>query len=229
MNKYIIIILLLALSTEARTASNFSGDRLRQGCLEFIYDNLGEDAQVAVAGNIQDQSFEEENVFASFVANPKMLRGSAFVQIEFRKDDQLLRRVQIPVRIKIYRDVPVAAENIARESELTENEITYQKLNVTYYSDDDFPGTEEIIGTKADRNISKGTVITKKLLRDESGIRKGEKVSVILESGTIQIRTYGTALQDAGVGSEIRVKRENSNSVLQGRVTKEGTVIISSL
>lgn len=229
MKKYIIIILLLALGTEARSASNFSGDRLRQGCLGFIYDNLGEDAQVAVAGNIQDQSFEEDDVVASFVANPKALRGSAFVQIEFRLDNKLLRRVQIPVRIKIYRDVPVAAENIQRESELTENDITYQKLNVTYYSDDDFPETDEIIGAKADRNISKGTVITKKLLRDESGIRKGEKVSIILEAGTIQIRTYGTALQDAPVGSDIRIKRENSNTILQGRVARDGTVIISSL
>lgn len=229
MKKYIIISLLLALSTEAMPAATFSGDRLRQGCLDYIYENLGEDAQVAVAGNIQDQSFDEDDVIATFVANPKALRGNTFVQIEFRQDGKLLRRVQIPVRIKIYMEVPVAAENVARESELTENDITYQKLNVTYYSEGDFPGQDEIIGAKADRNISKGAIITRKLLRDESKILKGSKVSIILDAGDIKIRAYGTAMQDAAVGSEIRIKRDNSNSVLQGRVARDGTVVISSL
>jgi len=229
MKNYIIVLLVLFLQAEAWSASTFSGERLRQGCLDYIYSNLGEDVQVSIAGLLQDQSFDEDDVEAAFVADMKSLRGNTFVIIEFRKDTKLLRRVQIPVRIKIYREAPVAVDNIGKDKELTEDDITYQKLNVTYYSDDEFPSTEEIVGSKAGRNINRGSIITRSLLKDESMIHKGEKVSIVFETGAISIRATGTALQDAVIGSAIRIRRDNSNSVLQGHVTKEGTVLISSL
>ena len=229
MKKYIIIGFLLALITEAAPAATFSGDRLRQGCLDFVGAQLGEDARVAVAGNVQDQTFDEDDVTAEFVADKKALRGNTFVQIEFRFSGKLLRRVQIPVRIKIYREVPVAAENIGRDSELSEDVISYQKVNVTYYSDGDFPEADEIIGAIAERNISKGTIITKKLLREEGKIQKGSKVSIILDAGDITIRAYGTAMQDAAIGSEIRISRDNSITKLQGPVARAVTVVISKL
>lgn len=226
----LIITLIAAIPTAGLYAdSSFSGERLKKSCISFIYKKVGDDAQVAISRNIDDQLFDSDGVTARCSATKESLRGNCFLALEFHKDNKLLRRIQIPVRVKIFREVPVAANTIRRSSVIKTNDIIYEKQDVTYYNSDDIPEASDIIGAKTKRNIAKGRIVTKSSLEQDIVIRRGEKVLIIVQTGAIRIRSNGTALQDAAKGASIRVKRVGSGSILHGRVATDGTIYVASM
>ena len=123
----------------------------------------------------------------------------------------------------------VAKNIIRRRTEIKESDIIYEKKDVTYYNENDLPDASDLIGTKTKRNISKGAIITVSSLEEDIVIQRGDRVLIIVQSGAVRIRAYGTALQDAAMGAELRVQRDGAKSVLYGRVATDGTIYVASM
>jgi flagellar basal body P-ring formation protein FlgA len=227
--KRIIYILIFFLITVviARGQSSFSGERLQKACSDFVYNILGDDIELRISKSIREQSFEEKGVTARCSATKESLRGNCFVGIEFLFKGKIIKRLQVPARVIIYKDVPVAIDNIPVGNVIYANDISFQKKDVTYQSDKDIPTINEIAGQKASRNISKGNIITRAFIEEQGTIKRGDKVNVIVQSGTVIIRTTGQAMNDAAVGKSIRVKREGTQTILDGLVAMDGTIFIS--
>jgi flagella basal body P-ring formation protein FlgA len=228
-NIIIVVMTVLLSVNSAFSQSTFSGQRLKSVCLDYIYKHVGTNTQVVMSRQIQDQKFSESGVKAKIAANPESLRGNCYINIEFTLDNRLIKRLQLPVRIKIFKLVPVATRTLYRSNEIKDGDIVLEKMDVTYYHETDIPTMDEIKGTKAKRNIAKGSIITRTSLEEKAIIKRGENVQVIVNSGAVRIRTIGTAMQDASFGAVIKVKRNNGKTILQGRVARDGTVVISSL
>lgn len=208
--------------------SNFSGERLKKACLDYIQKKVGNDAQVSIIKNIEDQYFEESNVYARCNSTRESLRGNTNLALEFIVDNQLLRRLEVPVRIKTYKQTIVAAGNIKRGETINETDVIEANAETTYYLEEELLNKESIIGKKAKQNITQGTIITLSMLESDNIIKRGDKVFIFVISGPIKISTTGVALQDASVGKPIRVKRDGTQTVLTGKVDIDGTIVIAS-
>jgi flagella basal body P-ring formation protein FlgA len=53
------------------------------------------------------------------------------------------------------------------------------------------------------------------------------QVKIVFDEGGLVITTYGAALQAGGVGDMIRVRNQDSGSVISGRVQSDGSVLVS--
>lgn len=221
-----IIICLIAFTYYLSSQSTFSGERIKEACKKYLYQNIPDDAEISISKNIEDFEFVESNVSARFDSKNSIMRGNTYLGIEFLKDNKILKRIEIPVRIKIYKNVPTALRNISRNEDITSNDLTYSKQDVTNYSDSQLITIEGIIGNKAKRNINKGALVCKESIAAQALIKRGEKVSITVQSGTVRIHTTGQALQDAAVGENIRVKRDGTQNILQGQVAMDGTIFI---
>lgn len=222
-----ILILLFLFANNSFSKSTFSGERLKQACIEYAQSIIGNSAEVNLIEKIEDQSFEESGITALCTGNEKSLRGNCFIGVEFYRNGILLRRIQVPARVKIFMEVPVAVKTIFRGTVIQEDDIKIEKKDITNYHGSDILNIEEIIGKKVRNNVPADAVIVRLSIENEKVINRGDKVKIVVESGAIKIFAAGEALQDGATGDLILVKRDGTQTKLQGKVAVDGTVIIS--
>lgn len=223
-----IIMLTILLGSNLLAKSTFSGERLKNACLNYISGIVGKTAETRIS-EIEDQYFEDTGVIARCDVRSKNLRGNTFIAIEFLDSfEKVIRRLEVPVSIRIYQDVPTAVGTLQKNQAIQINDITYKRMDVTYHSDKEILGIEKIVGKKLKRRLAQGEMITASVLENVILVNRGGKVNIIVQSGTVSIRTSGVALQDAGFGDFIRVQRDGSRKSLQGKVDIDGTVYINA-
>ena len=223
----LIFLIIVSLCSNAFAKSTFSGERLKQACIQYTQGIVGPNAEVNLIEKIEDQQFEESGITATCTGNEKSLRGNCFIGVEFSKNGFLVKRLQIPARIKLFREVPVAVKTLFRGTVIQSEDIKFDKKDITNYQTSDLLTPEEIIGKKVRNNVPSGGVILRLSIENDKVINGGDKVKVVVESGAIRISATGEALQDGATGEIILVKREGTQSKLQGKVAADGTVIIS--
>ncbi len=231
MNRYFKIlfasILTVALVYGAAAKSTFSGERVKGACENYAYDVWGSLAEVEIAKNVRDVVFEEDGVKAKMTGNRRSLRGSCYIGVEFYKGERLLKRLELPARIKIYRQVPIATTRLNRGEKISSESIALAKREVTNYKEKELASPDYLIGMKLKRNVGKGESITNAMVKKETIINRGDKVMIVAQSGAIRICSAGEALQDAAIGQTIKVRRDGARAILEGSVAKDGSIIIN--
>ncbi len=72
---------------------------------------------------------------------------------------------------------------------------------------------KSVLGGRAMRNIPRGYQIG---LNDVCLVCKGDDVSIIAKSGSMMIKTSGTAIENGAKGETIKVKNASSNRIVKG-------------
>lgn len=223
------VALLLAFTLVAHTSSvaqsRFSAQTLRIGVENYLRDNLGDNDQFEIAQQIEDQTFPENYVVARCDADKSFLKGNTKVSIVFSKNDKFLKRIYVPVSVKLQREVPVVARAMQRGEVLQAADVELKMMDITYISDE--PVTE-FVGMRLTQNCAKAQILTRSMLSGSSDIQRGDQVSIVLQYGNVQVRTMGTALDNAGIGQTVRVRKENSSLVMTGTLSKDKSVLIVS-
>ena len=128
-------------------------------------------------------------------------------------------KLLLPVRIELFDDVLILAKALHKGQIIDDNQVRYQKHNISrlnngYYSKDD-----ELSGLEAARNLNRGTVLTPASLRPREMVKSGQRVTLILEYKGLQIKSTGQALQSARWGEVIKVRNNQSNRIVEGLVS----------
>lgn len=206
--------------------SNFTGAKLEQSCLSYVYRIVGKDAEVSLAQKLKDQVFAEGGVEAHCEADGASLRGLCYVSLIFTQDGQLLRKIDIPLRVRIYRQVAVSRDGFQRGKVVGSEDIYFKKVEVTQFREDELPATDQIIGSALNRSIVKGGVFTRTMLDKGKLVHRGDKVAIVVQSGAVVVRTTGFALTDGSIGESIRVKHQGG--LLQGQIAMDGSIFVES-
>lgn len=220
-------IFFITLLNDLYSRSYFSGDNIKSACINYIYSITNDDVEIKINDNIQSQNFEEYKVYARFQGDRNSLKGNTHVIVEFMKDEKILKRITIPVNIKIYKKLPVAVRTIFSGKQIKNGDFELRKVDATNINLEDIVNEDDVLGAIAKRNISKNDPILKSSIHLGNQINRGQKIEINVISGAVRIRTTGTALQDGQAGSEIRVRKDNSNVILSGIISEDGTVVIN--
>ncbi len=220
----IAVLALNAVSSNAQALpkpSRFSSATLRIGVESYLRDRLEDSDDFEIGKDIADQVFTESFVVAHCEASPESLHGSTKIQIVFSKNDNVLRRVYIPVRITIKRNVPVATRTINKGDIVQSSDIEYRLTDVTYLN---AAIADDVIGRRVGTTISKGMVISQSQLSAANGIQRGDQVHMVIRYGGVTVSATGTALDDAIPGQRIRVKKDDSQIIMNGVAHDNKTV-----
>ena len=131
--------------------------------------------------------------------------------------------IYLPAKIINTIPVVVAKENISKGSLLDD-----ANLEIAYHEQNKIRGewqdnTDNLIGGRAKRSISKGTLITK---RNICIVCKGDSVTIVARSDSLSIKTSGIALKDGNIGDQIRVKNKRSGKTISARISAINQVTI---
>lgn len=126
--------------------------------------------------------------------------------------------IRLPVRIERYLDVLVATTPITRGEALSENNVSYQSVNVNKMNQyiDDF---DELTGKVAKRHIRAGTVIRHGYLKYPQIISKGDTVQIVARSNGFEVKSQGVAQENGTMGDLIKIKNPSSRRTIHAVVT----------
>jgi len=225
---YTIGITLFLCGIYLQAQSNFSGNRLRDAVVTYTQKTVGADAEILVSQKIADQAFQETGVTAKCVGSKQSLRGMSNVGIEFSINERIIRRIQIPIQVKIMQEVAVATSSISSNSSISRQHFTMEIRDVSAYSQDELVMSSELDGSISKRFLPKGSIITRSSIANKNGIRGGMPATILVQTGNVVIKTRGSVLNDASIGETVRVMREGTNTMLTGILRENQTVFIGN-
>jgi flagella basal body P-ring formation protein FlgA len=128
-------------------------------------------------------------------------------------------------RAEWLRPTPIAKRLLNQGTILTSSDFTIEKLSVQFTKDSVLPA-DELVGKSVIRQISVGQAILAGDVKEAEVVSRGQPVRVIMGTSQLEISTPAIAEQNGARGEFIRVRLQDSNRVMSGRVTDSGVVRI---
>ena len=147
------------------------------------------------------------------------VKGKMPFRVRVKKGQAELSHFLASAEVDSTIDYPVLTRNIDRGMLVRSEDIKLLPLNAAKQPADAITTPEELIGLQAKSHLPAGSVIRKSQLEQAMLIRRGQRVSIVHESGLLRVSATGLALEDGEKGHIIRVQNESSKKIIDGRVT----------
>lgn len=132
--------------------------------------------------------------------------------------------LMVPTRIQQFIDVVVAARPLGRKLLLGTGDIRITRSDISMLSGGYYASLEEVYGMVMRRSVKAGTVLTSAMVKPAILIKRGEKVIINAQTGSVHVRMEGKALQEGARGELIKVKNLSSEQVIEAIVVSPGVV-----
>lgn len=212
-------------AAQSQPGACFSSATLKRGIEAYLRERIAESDEIAFVAPIAEVRFDRSGVVAFCRAPHDRLWGLTEVEVSFQADGRELHKIRVPVKITARRLVPIAKRPLLRGQRISTDDITYQLRDVTNYIE---LLPDSAIGMQLAQSVAAGTPLLRTYLLGSGSIHTGEMVTLVYRSGVITIRTIAQALQNADVGSIVKVRRNDTGVVIVGRVSDSKTVVIES-
>lgn len=142
-------------------------------------------------------------------------------------NDEISWSVYVPIEIKAFDEVVITTRPISRGALVQRDQVTIEEQNVASLHQGYYRDISSVVGTIAKRSIPGNRVLNPGKLSPPRIVNKGERVTIVASSGSVNIRATGEALSDGVLGQLVQVRNTSSNRVIEGRVTAAGQISVS--
>ncbi|RKZ88484.1 MAG: flagella basal body P-ring formation protein FlgA [Gammaproteobacteria bacterium] len=134
--------------------------------------------------------------------------------------------VYVPIKVKVFLPVVVAARPLAAKQIITKADLRIQQHDISTIRQGYLKNTDQAVGQQLKYSVAQGIVLNPKSLVIQKMVRRGEQITLIAKAGGMEVRMSGTALSDATHGQRIQVKNVSSKRIVEGIVDAPGIVRI---
>jgi len=132
--------------------------------------------------------------------------------------------LHVPVTISIYKNILVATRQLQKNTVLTASDIKLTKHDLASLAYGYFEEKKSGIGMKLKRRVLAGAVLTPAMLKKPQVVTRGQRITILAQSGRMLVRMTGKALNNGAVGDRIKVMNIKSSKKLEGIITSSGEV-----
>jgi flagella basal body P-ring formation protein FlgA len=132
---------------------------------------------------------------------------------------QVLTGRAIPVVDVLVPTHPIREGELIRPEDLTSIEVTADKVR-----SDTAQNAEALIGKVAKRPLDINQQVQTRFVGQPIIIKRGDRVTMVIQNGPMTLTAEGRALNDAGLGETVRLVNAASNRNLNGIATASGMV-----
>jgi flagella basal body P-ring formation protein FlgA len=162
--------------------------------------------------------------FSNLRLDPATQRFSGIVQLRSGMD--VLTQMPVSGRVITHLEVPVLTHAIRRGELITARDIRWQTIELTAANQNVLHDAASVIGMTPRTSLRAGAPLRAADLMQPAAIKRGALVTMIYQSGRLQLTTRGRALSDAAVGEPVRVSNLASSRTIEGIALSDGTVRI---
>ncbi len=149
------------------------------------------------------------------------------VAIVFKVDGRLERKVPTLVSLEVLLPVVVTRRPIPRLKIITPEDVMLRRVNVVGQGERIMRSVDEVVGKRARRAISMNTELHAGLVEWPPVVQKGDRVTIVAESGQLRITTTGEVKTTGKVGQQVRVLNLDSQKTIMAQVVDAHTVRVS--
>jgi flagellar basal body P-ring formation protein FlgA len=124
----------------------------------------------------------------------------------------------------VWADSVVATRPIAAKSVISPEDITLVSMNIPGAA----PQLADVLGQTATADIAAGRAILAHFLAATPRVDRNMVVPLIVQSGSMEIRTEGRTLSAGGVGDVIEVMNLSSRARITGRLQPDGSILVAT-
>ncbi len=138
------------------------------------------------------------------------------VTVELRCTSPVAWHLYVPVRVIGTTTVAVAAHAIVTGSVLAAGDLRVEQHDLSELPPGFFDDPAIVVGLTAARPISGGAIITNQQLVPSKAVQRGQAVTLMADTGGMQVRMAGKALTDGLVNQRVKVQNLSSGKVVEG-------------
>lgn len=153
--------------------------------------------------------------------------GLRTFHVTVRRDGRVQRKAELFAQVRLVRPAVVARKplnpgNFVRPDEVTVETRVFEAGQILGLAQ-----PEEVVGQQVKKFVGAGQMVTPDALKAVDLVRRSRPVTVVGDSGAVEVRLTGMALDSGGYGEAVRVRTGDTRGerqVLRGIVTGLGTV-----
>lgn len=130
----------------------------------------------------------------------------------------------VPVAVEVEIPVLVLRRALARRARVAIIDVEPETRRMSGTAAVFIQDTASLQGHRLKRSLPAGTALTVDMLVPDVVVRRGQQVTLIAASGTVEIRAQGHALTEGGVADRVRVQNMTSLKVVEGVVESDSVV-----
>ena len=127
-------------------------------------------------------------------------------------------KVYVPVEMSVNMKIWVARKALPRGHILSADDMVAELRNVSRQTSGYFQEQDSLVGQRLRNSILAGRAFEPQIVEADNVIRRGQSVTLAVQSNGINIRMSGKALTDGAVNQRIRVENQNSGRIVEGIV-----------
>jgi flagellar basal body P-ring formation protein FlgA len=135
-------------------------------------------------------------------------------------------RFQLRAVADEWRLMPVATRPLLKGAVLTANDVQLAKINGTSVGRDSVENVGDIVGRSLIKDIGQGEMFKASAVVVPPVIAAGTRVTIVFRQNRLEVTASGIALENGGIGQDIKVRNDSSKKVVVGKVVEAGLVMV---
>lgn len=154
-------------------------------------------------------------------------RGRVPITVALYAGEHLIKRSVVSVTLGATDRVVVPSRDLRRGELIGVDDLRMLAVDAARIPVDALRELESAIGQRVKRSVREDRVLRASAIEGVPVVERGDRVTVVLESGPLQIQGIGRAQEAGAVGDWIRVLNLDSRRELSGRLDDQGRVHVA--
>jgi flagella basal body P-ring formation protein FlgA len=153
--------------------------------------------------------------------------GHVTLPASVKVNGKQVRRLILSGWIDSFEEVVCASQPLTRGTILTPEDLSLEKRNVSKLPANVLRSSEFLAGKRLKRSVKEGTVFLANAVDVPPLIKKGDRVTIVVESSTLRITAAGVAKGQGSAGEQIRVQNLMNDKEIFAAVVDSSTVKVN--
>ena len=165
-----------------------------------------------------------ENALSANVTNPTLKLGRITTMVEC--NDASSWKIYVQATATADMQIPVLISTMARGAIVGSQDVHMLSVPMGQQTQPIVESIDDLVGMELRRPISSGQPILISQVAAPDVVKRGQKVSIRYDNPDMTITMSGKALKNAAKGDWVSVENTSSGRQVEGRVEKDGTILI---
>jgi flagella basal body P-ring formation protein FlgA len=150
--------------------------------------------------------------------------GSAVFPILASAGDEVFDKKLIRVKVEVFKKIAAAARLIKKGKTIEASDLKLDDRDIALLPQKYFTLLDPLVNKEAKISIPSNSTIFEWMVGDVPLVRRGAQVNLLVSAPGLVVKTKASAQEDGMLGSEIKVKRLDSNKQLSAKVVSASDV-----
>ena len=148
------------------------------------------------------------------------------LDVEVVQGGTVVASVPVQAEVAAVGPVVIARRPVPRGMTLRADDVAVEERDLTGAPPGALSEPQQALGKEARSALAAGTPLTLQALADPLLVRRGDVVTVVVETSGMRLSVPGEALEAGSAGAAVRVRNRNSQQEISGQVVERGLVLV---